>query len=123
MENSGVLITDVRNPDHADSDDFFEMANLFSKHTGLPFVVWISYKGGAQHDVRVKVSPAPKALPSEMASVAIRPEIRVVQGEMSSSDLALLSRWIEINRNILLRYWEGDIDTKDAIDAIQPIGG
>jgi hypothetical protein len=123
MEHSGVLITDVRNPNRGDSDDFFEMANLFSKHTGLPFVVWISYKGGAQHDVRVKVSPGPKALPSEMASVAIRPEIRLVQGEMSPSDLALLSRWIEMNRDTLVKYWEGDIDTKDAIDAIQPIGG
>ena len=29
----------------------FEMANLFPKHTGLPFVVWISYRGGARHDV------------------------------------------------------------------------
>jgi len=120
MEHSGVLITGADGV-HSDSDDFFEMANLFSKHTGLPFVVWISYKGGAQHDVRVKVSPGPKAFPSEMASVAIRPEIRVMQGELSPGDLALLSRWIEINRETLLKYWDGDIDTKDAIDAIRPI--
>ena len=121
MEHSAVLtgVDGVR----SDSDDFFEMANLFSKHTGLPFVVWISYKGGAQHDVRVKVSPGPKAFPSEMASVAIRPEIRVMQGEMSPVNLALLSRWIDINRETLLKYWDGDIDTKDAIDTIRPISG
>ncbi len=122
MEHSGVLITGADGV-RSDSDDFFEMANLFSKHTGLPFVVWISYKGGAQHDVRVKVSPGPKTLPSEMASVAVRPEIRVMQGELSPGDLALLSRWIEINRDTLLKYWDGDIDTKDAIDAIRPISG
>src|SRR5437868_13569489 len=86
-----------------DSEALFEIANLFSKHTGLPFVVWISYRGGAQHDVRVKVSPGPKALPSQMVSVAIRPNVRVVQGEMIASDLALLTRWIELNRDALVR--------------------
>jgi hypothetical protein len=119
MERSHVLAAHDREYD--DSDDFFEMANLFSKHTGLPFVVWISYKGRARHDVRVKVSPGPKALPSEMVSVAIRPEIRVVEGEIGAGDLALLSRWIEANREILIGYWEGYIDTKDAVDAIQPV--
>lgn len=104
MEHSGVLITGARDQASADSDEFFDMANLFSKHTGLPFVVWISYRGGAQDDVRVKVSPGPRALPSQMVSVAIRPEIRVVDGELSPSDLSLLARWIEMNRDTLLKY-------------------
>lgn len=42
----------------------FELANLFPKHTGLPFVVWISARGGARHDVRVKVSRGAEALPA-----------------------------------------------------------
>ena len=108
-------------PNRADSEGLFEMANLFSKHTGLPFVVWMFYKGGAQHDVRVKVSRGPKVQPSEMVSVAIRPDIRVVEGHMSASDLALLSRWIQLNYDTLLKYWEGDVDTKDAVDAIRII--
>ncbi len=106
---------------HDDSEALFEMANLFSKHTGLPFVVWISYRGGAQHDVRVKVSPGPKALPSEMVSVAIRPTVHVVEGRMNAGDLALLTKWIELNYDVLLKYWDGDIDTKDAIDAIHQL--
>jgi hypothetical protein len=121
MKHSRNLTTEARDSGNDDSDGFFEMANLFSKHTGLPFVVWISYKGGAQHDIRVKVSPGPKTFPSELASVAIRPRIRIVEGSLNPSDLALLSKWIELNRDILLQYWEGDIDTKDALDAIQPI--
>ena len=104
-----------------DSEAFFEMANLFPKHTGLPFVVWISYKGGAQHDVRVKVSPGPKAQPSQMASVAIRPNAHLVEGKMKASDLALLAKWIALNHDALVKYWEGDIDTKDAVEAIRPV--
>jgi hypothetical protein len=36
-----------------DSEILFEMANLGQRNTGLPYVVWISVKGGARHDVRV----------------------------------------------------------------------
>jgi Domain of unknown function (DUF4160) len=122
MERFEVPISEGHDRDRDDPDEFFDMANLFPKHTGLPFVVWISYRGAARHDIRVKVSPGPKALPLEMASIAIRPDIRVVEGSLSGGDLALLSKWIEMNRDVLLRYWEGDIDTKDAIEAIQPIG-
>jgi Domain of unknown function (DUF4160) len=123
MERTELPIAEGHDRDPDDpEDEFFDMANLFPKHTGLPFVVWISYRGGARHDVRVKVSPGPRALPAEMASIAIRPDIRVVEGSLSSEDLALLAKWIEMNRDTLLRYWEGDIDTKDAIEAIRPIG-
>lgn len=120
MENSREAVTEVRTNDQL-NDAPFEMANLFPKHTGLPFVVWISYRGGAQHDVRVKVSPGPKALSSGMASVAIRPAVRIVEGHMSGSDLELLTRWIELNRDVLVKYWDGEFDTKDALDAIRPL--
>jgi hypothetical protein len=101
MKRHSDLITESGRQRQDDSEALFEMANLFSKHTGLPFVVCISYKGGAQHDVRVKVSARPKALPSQMASVAIRPNVRVVEGKMSASDLALLTKWVELNHDVL----------------------
>src|SRR6266571_6032510 len=121
MTHDRDLVLEVGAPNQNDSEGLFEMANLFSKHTGLPFVVWISYKGGAQHDVRVKVSPGPKVFPSQMVSVAVRPYVHVVEGKMSASDLAGLTKWIELNRDVLVKYWEGDIDTKDAVDAIRPV--
>lgn len=103
------------------TDIFFDMANLGQKHTGLPFVVWISVRGGARHDVRVKVSRNLKATPSELISVAMRPEVRVIDGEMSGSDLALLGQWIELNRDVIIRYWNSEIDTMDALQAIRSI--
>jgi len=121
MQEHRDIIAEVSEDLRDDSDALFEMANLFPKHTGLPFVVWMSYRGGAQHDVRVKVSKGPKAVPSEMVSVAMRPEVHVVQGKLAADDLQLLSQWIELNRDVLLRYWEGEIDTKDAIDGIRRI--
>lgn len=106
---------------HDDSDVLFEMANLGHHQTGLPFLVWISTKSGARHDVRVKVSRSPKARPSEMVSVAIRPDIRVVGGSLSGSELNLLKKWIELNHGVILRYWNGEILTDAALAGIRPI--
>ncbi len=119
MNNSPELLPAAGHSDELEA--LFEMANLFPKHTGLPFVVWISTGQGVQHDVRVKVSPGPKAIPSQMISVALRPNVHVVQGNMTPADLTLLARWIEVNRDVILRYWEGSIDTIDAMRAIQPV--
>jgi DNA polymerase II small subunit/DNA polymerase delta subunit B len=105
-----------------DEEDFFEMANLSPKDTGLPFVVWISSKGGAQHDVRVKVSRGPKATPSDLVSVALRPDIHVVSGTLSGNELKLLQQWIKLNWDVIVAYWEGEIEyTKDALAALKPI--
>jgi hypothetical protein len=101
----------------------FEMANLSPKRTGLPFVVWISPQAGAPHDVRVKVSKRPKVHASELISVAIRPDVHVVAGgKMSATDLALLKRWVEVNYDVIIQYWNGDIEyTEDALAALMPI--
>jgi hypothetical protein len=89
----------------------------------LPLIVWISPKSGNQHDVRVKVSPVSKALPSEMISVAIRPQVRLVQGNMSAADLALLKKWLDLNKEAIAKLWDGEIEyTQDAIAAIRAIG-
>jgi hypothetical protein len=100
----------------------FDMANLRPERTGLPFVVFISQRGGARHDVRVKIAQTAKIRPSEMVTVALRPELRVVRGRLDAPDLALLRRWIELNREVLIGYWDGDIEyTEDAIAALLPI--
>ena len=103
-------------------EGLFEMANLSPKRTGLPFVVWISPKAGAPHDVRVKVSNGPKVHPADLISVAIRPDVHVVSGSMSAHDLALLEKWIELNRDVIVKYWDGEIEyTEDAIAALKPV--
>ena len=105
------------------SDGLFEMANISPKRTGLPFVVWISPKAGAPHDVRVKVSKGPKVQSTDLVSVAIRPDVHVVSGgKMTAHDLALLKKWVELNQDVIIKYWDGDIEyTEDAIAALKAI--
>lgn len=105
------------------AEGLFEMANLSPKRTGLPFVVWISPKAGATHGVRVKVSKGPKVKPAELISVAIRPHVQVVGGgNMTAHDLALLKKWVELNQDVIVKYWDGEIEyTEDAIASLKPI--
>ena len=85
-------------------------------------MVWISPKAGAPHGVRVKVSKGPKVNPAELISVAIRPDVHVVGGSMTAHDFALLKRWVELNQDVIVKYWNGEIEyTEDAIAALKPI--
>ena len=100
----------------------YERANLRPERTGLPFVVFISQRGGARHDVRVNVARVPRVRPSEMVTVALRPSVRVVRGKLDPHDLALLRQWIDINEQVLIDYWNGVIGyTEDALNALRPI--
>jgi hypothetical protein len=104
----------------------FDMANLRPERTGLPFVVFISQKGGAQHDVRVKLARAAKVRPEEMITVSLRPAPRVIPGrgkiKITAFEFDLVKRWIELNEDVLVNYWNGTIEyTEDALNAIRPI--
>jgi hypothetical protein len=57
-----------------------------------------------------------------MVTISIRPDIRVLHGELSETDLASLREWIRLNNDVLIAHWNGKIpSSKDAIAAIRPI--
>jgi hypothetical protein len=109
--DSGTLI---------DEDELYWMTNLRPKTTGLPFTVFVSMKGRARHDVRVKVSRSAK--PEWVASVAVRPTVEIVDGDMSSTDFVQLARWIELNRDAIVGHWDGEIEyAEDLLEALKPL--
>lgn len=69
----------------SDTEAPYEMANLTPRMTGLPMVVWVSYRGRAHHDVRVKVQQAHgrRMSLSNTASLAVRPTPHLVAGQLS----------------------------------------
>jgi hypothetical protein len=99
----------------------FEMANLGAKRTGLDFVVWISNKGGARHDVRVKVSRKPNEEPQ--ASFAIRSGCRHEAGDdrwMTAEQKNALEKWVDLNRAVLIEFWDSqDWDHQDATERLR----
>jgi len=96
-----------------DTDDLFEMANLFPGTTGLPMTVWVSPRGNSRHDIRVKVNltHGNQMNPSNTAVVGVRPSPHIIAGSLSPDDEKAVFQWISLNTAALLAYWEGEIDT------------
>ena len=109
---------DLGAPDAIAGQATFDMANLRPERTGLPFVVFISQRGGARHDVRIKLARSPRVRPSEMITVALRPTARVVRGRLDAREFELVRKWLDLNADVLIDYWNGVIEyTEDVIKA------
>jgi hypothetical protein len=101
---------EVRQPE---ADELFEMANLFPRTTGLPMTVWVSPRGNARHDVRVKVNMTHgnQMNIANTAVVGVRPNPHVIAGHLSPDDQRAVFEWMLLNTAALVAYWEGRIDT------------
>ncbi len=101
-------------PTLEEENELFEMANLYPEDTGLPMTIWVSPKGHARHDARVKVSMihGNRMTLDNLAIVAIRPEPKGLHGALDAEDARLVAEWIVKNRTTLIAYWDGDIGTR-----------
>ena len=116
----------------ADDESSFDMANLSPALTGLPMVVWVSERGGARHDVRVRVSTihGRTISPGQFgrkrrcairpeAVVAVRPAPRLVHGTLSPADFAAVGDWIRLNEAAIVDYWDYQLLTDELIRRLQ----
>ncbi|HJU10018.1 MAG TPA: hypothetical protein VJ728_04035 [Candidatus Binataceae bacterium] len=99
--------------DSSEAYDLFEMANLFPATTGLPMTVWVSPRGNARHDIRVKVNMTHgnQIDPSNTAVVGVRPTPHMIAGTLKPDEQRAVFEWVSLNTRALIEYWEGDIDT------------
>ena len=97
----------------SETDELFEMANLYPHTTGLPMTVWVSRRGNARHDVRIKVNMihGNQMDVDNTAVVAVRPSPHVVVGRLSTEDERAVFNWITMNAAAIVAYREGAIDT------------
>ena len=93
-------------------DDLYEMTNIFPRTSGLPVTIWISPRGRARHDVRVKVCRVPgnRMIPEDTAVVSVRPEPILLEGELDTDALRAVQAWIILNQAVLIDFWNGEAD-------------
>ena len=106
-----------------EAEDLFEMANLYPDTTGLPMTVWVSPRGAARHDVRVKVNMAHGNQMSiaNTAVVSVRPTPRVIAGQLSPANAPAVFQWVVLNTDVLVAYWDGQIDTARVTQGLKPL--
>ena len=110
-------------PSASETEDLFEMANLFPATTGLPMTVWVSPRGNARHDVRVKVNMTHgnQMNAANAAVVAVRPAPRIIAGRLAADDERLVCRWVSLNEAALVAFRDGQIDTIQLGRLLQPL--
>jgi hypothetical protein len=110
---SGMSENDV-NLDSLTED--WAAVKLLPRKTGLPMAVWITENDGYSHDVRVKVSTVHGGRGSWRAapSMGVRPHPHEIHpGNLPAADVRLVGRWIELNRDVIIAFWDGVIDHDD----------
>lgn len=85
-------------------NSLYEMTNLYPRTTKLPYTVWISTKGKAKHEPRIKVDA-----PQEVV-ISISDEPKIIHGELKTKDFEEIKQWILLNKEILMRHWNGETD-------------
>jgi hypothetical protein len=101
----------------------FDMANLYPRDTGLPMTIWVSPRGRARHDVRIKVctTPGDRMDPTNTAVMAVRPEPRLVHGDLPPEDVESVAKWIEANAEALVDYWDGRLSTVEFVHQLRKV--
>ena len=109
MPDEGVERDTVKRQPDETEDELYEMADLYPRDTGLPMTIWVSPKGGARHDVRIKVctTHADRMGILNNAVVGVRPQPQLLEGKRAPQDCERVAKWIGLNANILSGYWEG----------------
>src|ERR1039457_5063429 len=103
-------------------EDLFEFTDLGPHLTGLPVFVWVRPSMGLRREVWVGVSPDRNSCGGcDLIQVAIRPDVGVVKGRVSNKDLAGLRQWVELNQDMIVKYWDGDPVIKDSLDVYDAV--
>ena len=107
----------------AESDDIFFMTNLSPRMTGLPMAVWVSPRGNARHDARIRVNTTHgnRMTIHDTAVVAVRPAPRVIAGRLSPEDQRIVAEWISLNYEAIIGYWDSRIDTGQFLERLRLI--
>jgi hypothetical protein len=98
-----------------------EMVNLSQRKTGINTRIYISSKEG-QHEPRIKVYNSNN---DESFSLSIEDTPRVLGGNpniVSNKIFKQSIRWVQINKEILLYYWQHpEMYTDDLLEKIQKV--
>ena len=100
-----------------------DAVSLRPEKTGVENTVFVSTKGYAEHAPRIKIAVDPPHTfnaTSKSASMAIHDHS--IRGESVAPHIAeQAKRFIDLNREALLDYWEFKIDTAQLIERLKPI--
>lgn len=109
---------------HEEAIDVYEMANLGPNTTGIQnIVVWVN--GGVsrlQHGPRIKVVRGSKWKSDESSTIPLTGIPRVIgNASITQDEFAEIVKWIELNRDLLIKYGNDEMDTAEFIQQLKKV--
>ena len=106
---------------YADDDEAADMVSLREKTTGVENTIFIQTGEGARHAARIKIAVDPPHTlnaRSAQASMAIH-DYGIVGAYVPPHVVEQAKRFIELNRDALLDYWDAKISTGDLLERLK----
>jgi hypothetical protein len=113
-----------------ESSFLFEMSNLSKEDTGLDKTIWVSVKNHSSGPrIKVNYDNSLKFDNNYNFSVSISDDPKVISGnteenvikKIGKSTLEDIFDWILLNQEILLKYWNSEITTREMLNSIKGI--
>jgi hypothetical protein len=100
------------------------LPQLRARSTGLNNNIWIGPRGRARHAARIKVQMDHREQFDfgNLAVVSVEddpPQIK--EGSLVAADLALIQRYIALNRQAILDHWNETTDGVELAHAVRPL--
>ena len=102
-------------------DEFEEMVSYHANVTGISHTIFISPRGNAAHSPQVKVAIDPPDSLDPRGNITTITFDGAVIGAIDPHLARQVLRFIDINRAVLLDYWNYEIDTDQLRQRLQPI--
>lgn len=108
---------------HEEAMNLWEMANLRPKDTGIDnCVIWISSGEAVKYGPRIKVAKGLKWDSKNNATIPLTGMPRVI-GDVgiTQDDFSKIVKWIGINKEALMQFWNSELSTKEILDLLKKI--
>jgi hypothetical protein len=102
-------------------DGSADMVSLLKKTTGVDNTIFIPTKDNAQHAARIKIAVDPPHTfnaRSAQASMAIH-DFSLRGADVPSHVVQQAKRFIDLNRDVLLDFWNAKIGTEDLLERLK----
>lgn len=106
-------------------DKTFEMANLESSETGLPYRIWIDSNGSLRNvghnlpSVKVEVLTGKK---SKLIPIILYPEgAKLLKGKTIKKQ-KLVEKWVDDRKDIIIKHWNKELTDREALNMLVDFG-
>ena len=112
---------------HEDLQSLVEMVDLSKNLTNLPVIVWVDGPRNVPHGDRIKFANdyTNKLTGVELIPMKINdgkvPEKLQHKVKIKNKDVDLVSQWLSLNAELILKYMHGDVNTEDFLKGIQKV--